>query len=752
MFKEPRGIQPLLHSGSDDLESFLAWPEQIKLDVSESNPLLYQVLGNLAFSKHPIAGGDNFQTNAGQASFSEQRSHQHSGEDRAKEAKELQRQNEGRQLGCLLVQRTKGETQLRVTKWLAATNGWEAWRQVNLTFLSKLLDSLLHMSFDESPASCLQQLSAWKERVVLYQELSGEQLPESIMMSVVMNGLTEKARHLLLLHLDGDSSFGDVEHLLATHLAEQELGEHNRVDDQANTSLQQQEQDKPDQLVKGGQRKGKEKGGAYNPSLQPTEARGSLTSFPTVRTELAEASQKKERARRTLASSESLSTEANKGDRTNKEKEKAKLTIPSLKPTKASGSKNSFLKKQRWCDFCGKRRHTTQACWWNQINQQQQQHQQPARHSLEHQDVQASSQRRQPRVFWIDQPTACASLIPDTLPMLSFEPGTQASTQQACQSSVFMIGQRERLCNAPSLTETWGVEVDLGAATSVAPPGFAHQLELSSAPTTLKLTTATDKEVKIFGLRHVHLQCQDLSLRASFVIADVVTPLLGMDMILQHNLSLIFEHGQSFLVNKAGKRTQLQQKGEQLYLVAGPYQHGLSTSFCGSLSDVIGFLPEDKELHEQTIALLPLQSSSSTDLVEDRSFPESVHVHDKSSFACALCKEKAVVSGGELSHNSLPPLHRQQPKQLSSKEQHPRSSLHRSVELQEAKAQEITHALSTACVYDLPDSCLEGPSLCVQRSSFTEPVFSKGFWPIGDQQAFSSTQNKNLKESSGYWS
>ena len=338
MFEEPRGIEPLIHSGSDDLESFLAWSEQIKLDMSESNPLLYQVLGNLAFSKQPIARGDSFQTKAGQASFSEPKSHQHSGEDRAKEAKALQIRSEGRQLGCLLVQRTKGETQLRVTKWLAATNGWEAWRHVNLTFLSKLLDSLLHMSFDESPASCLQQLSAWKERVVLYQKLSGEQLPESIMMSVVMNGLTEKARHLLLLHLDGDSSFGDLEHLLATHLAEQELGEHNGVDDQANNSLQEQEQDKPDQLVKGGQRKGKQKGGAYNP--QPPAYRA------------CRGKPEKERARRTLASSESLSTEADKGDRMNKEKEKAKLTVPSLNPTKAIGS-NSFLKNSDGATYAG---------------------------------------------------------------------------------------------------------------------------------------------------------------------------------------------------------------------------------------------------------------------------------------------------------------------------------------------------------------------------------------------------------------
>ena len=279
---KPRGIQPLIHSGSDDLESFLAWSEQIKLDMSESNPLLYQVLGLQASHSRRRQLSDK-----GRASkLLRTEVHQHSGEDRTTEAKELQIRSEGRQLGCLLVQRPKGETQLRVTKWLAATSGWEAWRQVNLTFLSKLLDSLLHMSFDESPASCLQQLSAWKERVVIYQKLSGEQLSESIMMSVVMNGLTEKARHLLLLHLDGDSSFGDLEHLLATHLAEQELGEHNRVDySEANSSLEQeqeQEQDKR-QLVKGGKGKGKstkEKGGAYNPQPPAYRGKGEPNQLP----------------------------------------------------------------------------------------------------------------------------------------------------------------------------------------------------------------------------------------------------------------------------------------------------------------------------------------------------------------------------------------------------------------------------------------------------------------------------------------
>ena len=114
---------------------------------------------------------------------------------------------------------------------------------------------------------------------------------------------------------------------------QEELGEDNRVDYQANNNLHQQEQDKPDKLVEGGQ------GELTDPSLPPREARGS-TSFPTAGKELAETTQKKGKAKsHTLASSESLDKEAKKGDENNKKK--AKLTVPSLEPTKARGS-NSF--------------------------------------------------------------------------------------------------------------------------------------------------------------------------------------------------------------------------------------------------------------------------------------------------------------------------------------------------------------------------------------------------------------------------
>ena len=88
-----------------------------------------------------------------------------------------------------------------------------------------------------------------------------------------------------------------------------------------------------------------------------------------------------------------------------------------------------------------------------------------------------------------------------------------------------------------------------------------------------------------------------------------------------------------------------------------------------------------------------------------------------------LCEGKAVASGEEISHTSLLPCQQSQPTQLSSKEQqlhkHPRSSLHRSVELEEAQAQELTHVLSSACVYDLPDLAWTNPA-CVFRGHLSK--------------------------------
>ena len=652
MSTELIGIRPLIHSGSDDLESFLAWSAQIKLEMSEDNPLLDEVLENLAFSMHPIAGGDSFRTHS---------------------ARELQIRNEGRQFRCLLVQRTKGATQLRITKWLSATNGWEAWRQLNLSSLSRLLSSLLHVSLDdEQPVSFLQPLLAWKELMVEHQELS-----ESSLNMIAIATCQKK---------------------------QEELGEHNRVNFQENSLQRQQKQDKPDQLVEGGQegthspqpptQRGKGEQQLPNSAQRELEHRGKEGRRKQQRKEKGEAYSPQPRAYQGMGEHQL----PNSAHRACKDK---------LEPKGGKREKEAACTPQPpWCNFCWKTGHTAQACWWKP-SAQQQQHQQ--KKAWRHQRRKKQLQRDNGDQSFADWLASTTSL------MSSFE----KSLETQCQDkSLAMLGLDNSLA-----AESWALLVDTGAATSIAPQSFASHLELSSAPSTFQLATATGEAIKIFGLRHVHLQCQDLSFKVSFVIADVVTPILGLDTLMQHNLSLSFEHDQRFLVDKTGKRTQLEHMGRHLYLVACPLQHGLSTCFRGSLSDVIGFLPEDKETHEQETAL---RSSSNTDLVEDRSFSESLHVHDQSSFVCVFCHEEVAVSGGELSATSFHPC--QQSKQPTSQDEqlynkHPRSSLRRSDELEEAKGQELMHALSSACVYDLPDLAWKDPA-CVFRGHLSQSQLS----------------------------
>ena len=189
--QELKGIQPpIFNGGVDDLESFQAWAEGIKTIMSRANPSLYEVLGEIVSSKQPIEKGDNLQVfqnimrkkqrtlrvlqaNKERANFTEEKAHQLQPVDEPTEADKLQLEHEGRQLGCLLVEKTKGETQLQVSRWLSATNSWEAWRQLNLQHTSKksihfeLPTSIMNTNFDDQPASCLQQFNAWKEQMWL---------------------------------------------------------------------------------------------------------------------------------------------------------------------------------------------------------------------------------------------------------------------------------------------------------------------------------------------------------------------------------------------------------------------------------------------------------------------------------------------------------------------------------------------------------------------------------------------------------
>ena len=267
------------------------------------------------------------------------------------------------------------------------------------------------------------------------------------------------------------------------------------------------------------------------------------------------------------------------------------------------------------------------------------------------------------------------------------------------------IAQLDSFEKASSTTKTWGILVDTGAATSVAPKSFASDIELSPTPSTLQLTTATSKTVKTYGLKKVHLQSQGLSLEVTFVIADVVTPLLGLDSMIKDSLSLHVEHDlQQFLVNTAGDRTQLVHMGRHLCLIACPSQHGLSHCFPGSLSHVIGFLPADKELHEQELAS---RSSSSIDLDEDTSKQQveqdSLTFQRQQVLRTAFdekndpildlipSKEEVATSGGKLPASSFHPHHYQQTKQSST---------------QERKLHNMTHIhLEHGCVVDQEAKC-----------------------------------------------
>ena len=417
-------------------------------------------------------------------------------------------------------------------------------------------------------------------------------------------------------------------------------------------------------------------------------------------TKLGETS-KKERAKgkarsQTLTTSRSLTKEEKekKGkakEKANKPKEKEKLSLPSLQPTKARGN-SSFQKENSGATYAGRKgtapklaggtqptSSSNSSTNKNKLGTTQAQQQWIAQQQM---NAQASAQRQQPQVHSIDQQTTYTSLTPDNQPMLSFEHQSQASTQPVCSAPVYTIAMLKNFASSTA-EATWRILVDTGAATSVAPKSFASDIELSPAPSTLQLTTATGKAIKTYGLRTVHLHSQGLSLKVTFVIADVVTPLLGLDTILKDSLSLhVGQNFEHFLVNPVGERTKLEHMGKHLYLIACPSQHGLSNFFLGSLSQVIGFLPADKELQTQKSA--SRSSSSSPDLDEEptkqqveqdslnfQCHPVLQETSDEDgdpSFDLVPGKEEVADTGGEPQATSFHPKYLRQPKQPSKQE------------------------------------------------------------------------------------
>ena len=512
-------------------------------------------------------------------------------------------------------------------------------------------------SFDTQPASFLQQFNAWKEQVVRYQQLSGENLPDFIKLTAVVNGLKGQVRHHVLMQLDGGSSFGDLDSLLQKYFNNtyvQSESSLNSVWDKA--WRDNQAKDYKQEGAKG-KSKGKGKGKG-----KPSKGKGE--AYPSQ-----------------PASS------------------------------KGKGKQQQLPKNQQWCSVCFKKGHLAQACWWNpDPYQQQNQHQKGAAWPTkgQQQPSQAWGQQPpwpqqtsaqwlggsqsvqwlggpQPQLYSMNQPATYASLPPDNQSMLSLEPPSQASTQPVRSAPVFTIAMLKKSFQPFSrASKTWGILVDTGAATSVAPKGFASHMELSPIPPTLQLTTATGKANETYGLRRVHLHSQGLSFEVAFVIADVVTPLLGLNSMLHESLSLhVGQNSKHFLVAPGGARTQLEHKGKHLYLTACPSKLGSSNLIMSSLSKVVGFLPSDTQLDDEKLALS--SSSSSTDLVEDLIeqeasskdtwyshchpvFEEASEDDSEPSFDLVPGRQEVADAGGEPQSESFHPKYLRQPRQPSKQE------------------------------------------------------------------------------------
>ena len=178
------------------------------------------------------------------------------------------------------------------------------------------------------------------------------------------------------------------------------------------------------------------------------------------------------------------------------------------------------------------------------------------------------------------QQTATASrgeheLRPNHNNSLDREEQTLGNIQQACRcpsnnnTSSLGIGTKNKAA--------WGILIDTGAAISLAPQGFAPEAELRPLESTLQLRSVTGNLIQTFGRRTVQLVGSELCLHVSFVIANVDQALIGMDILIANQLSLIrTSFNEFYLVNSAGAKTQLQPRGHLLYLEAWPREFGFN--------------------------------------------------------------------------------------------------------------------------------------------------------------------------------
>ena len=120
---------------------------------------------------------------------------------------------------------------------------------------------------------------------------------------------------------------------------------------------------------------------------------------------------------------------------------------------------------------------------------------------------------------------------------LGREEQTLGNIQQACRCPSDM--NNSNLGTTTKNTAAWGILVDTGAAISLAPLTFAPESELRPVESTLQLRSANGSLIETYGRRSVQLRGSELCLHVSFVVAQVEQALIGMDVLVANQLSLI---------------------------------------------------------------------------------------------------------------------------------------------------------------------------------------------------------------------
>ena len=159
--------------------------------------------------------------------------------------------------------------------------------------------------------------------------------------------------------------------------------------------------------------------------------------------------------------------ELEQGGKSKPNKGKGEAYPPQPSAYKGKGKQAQLPTREQWCSICWKKGHRTQACWWNSNQPRQQQHlQHQAWYSpskQQHKTAEASQKRSQNQVYKTDKPVAysltyqlASSLVEHKTPAASFEHQAQATIQSAFTTPPCIIAQMDSFEHASSTTEAWG--------------------------------------------------------------------------------------------------------------------------------------------------------------------------------------------------------------------------------------------------------------------------------------------------------